>query len=261
MTGLRIGLVQMEIADGRPLENLERAVGLIRAAPPAGLYLLPELWSTGYAHATWRTSAATQTPALCDALQRLATERGACIAGSMISCNDTGRLTNRLWLFAPDGGRPTTYDKGHLFPPLQEDRYLAAGERRVQVAIAGWTAALSICFDLRFPEMYRRDALDGAELFLVVAEWPATRASALRVLARARAIENHAFLALCNRPGTAADGLVFGGGSALFAPDGSLVVEANGDEDVVVGVAERELLVQARRLAPVLELRRPGLDW
>ena len=261
MTALEVGFVQMEIADGRARDNLDRAVALIRGAPRADLYLLPELWSTGYAHATWRSSAETETPAVCKALQRLSTERGARVAGSLISIDEEGRLTNRLWLFAPDGRSPATYDKGHLFSPLQEDRHLVAGARRVQVAINGWTAALSICFDLRFPEMYRRDALEGANLFLVVAQWPAVRASALRVLARARAIENHAFLALCNRTGTAADGMVFGGGSALFAPDGSVIVDAGLGERVVVATVEAGLVANAQALAPVLELRRPGLDW
>jgi len=261
VTGLGVGLVQMEVADGRVRDNLERAVTLIRGAPRAGLYLLPELWSTGYAHEGWRKSAEDDTPALCKALQRLSTECAASIAGSMISLDDAGRLTNRFWLFAPDGRRPATYDKGHLFSPLREDHYLAAGARRVRVPIAGWTAALSICFDLRFPEMYRRDALEGADLFLVVAEWPAARASALRVLARARAIENQAFLALCNRVGTADDGLVFGGSSALFGPDGSVIVDAGAGEQVVVGTIDRALVTTAQNLAPVLELRRAGLDW
>ena len=261
MTTLRVGVVQMEIADGLAQRNLDRAVALIHAAPHADLYLLPELWSTGYAHAAWRRSAETETPALVEALQRLSTERGARIAGSMISLDEQGRLTNRLWLFAPDGRAPATYDKGHLFSPLQEDRYLAAGTRRVRVDIDGWTAALSICFDLRFPEMYRGDALDGANLFLVVAEWPAARSSALRVLARARAIENHAFLALCNRCGVAADGMAFGGGSALFAPDGSVVADAGSHEQVLVGTLDPQAVAAARTLAPVLELRRAGLDW
>lgn len=261
MSTLRVGLVQMEIADGQARDNLERAVALVRGAPQADLYLLPELWSTGYAYATWRRSAETETPVLCEALKRLSAERDARIAGSMISFDDEGRLTNRLWLFAPDGRSPTTYDKGHLFSPLHEDRYLFAGTRRVRVAIDGWTAALSICFDLRFPEMYRRDALDGANLFLVVAQWPAVRASALRVLARARAIENHAFLALCNRPGVAADGLTFGGGSALFAPDGSVVADAGAGERVIVGTLDDQMVAAAGTLAPVLDLRRAGLDW
>jgi omega-amidase len=261
MTALAVGLVQMEIADGRAPDNLDRAIALIRGAPRADLYLLPELWSTGYAHATWRSSAETETPALCEVLQRLSAERSARIAGSLISLDEEGRLTNRLWLFAPDGRSPATYDKGHLFSPFQEDRYLAAGARRVRVAINGWTAALSICFDLRFPEMYRRDALEGANLFLVVAQWPAMRASALRVLARARAIENHAFLALCNRTGSAADGMVFGGGSALFGPDGSIIVDAGRSERVVVATVDAGLVATSQSLAPVLELRRAELDW
>lgn len=261
MTALTLGLVQIEIADGQAAQNLQRAVALIRGAPAADLYLLPELWSTGYARDRWRHSAETETPALCDALQRLSAERRACIAAGMIALDEEQRLTNRLWLFAPDGRRPATYDKGHLFPPLREPDYLTAGRRRVRIAIGDWTAGLSLCFDLRFPEMYRRDALEGANLFLVAAQWPEARHSALRVLARARAIENHAFLALCNRTGTAADGMVFGGGSAVFGPDGSVIAAAAPGEGVVVATVDAGLVTDARSLAPVLELRRAGLDW
>lgn len=261
MTGLRVGLVQMEIADGRPRDNLDHAAALIGAASRADLYLLPELWSTGYAHDSWRRTAETDTPVLCEALQRLSHEHDTCIAGSMISLDDRGQLTNRLWVFGPGDRRPTTYDKGHLFSPLQEDRYLTAGTCRVRLPIGDWTAALSICFDLRFPEMYRRDALEGADLFLVVAEWPAVRATALRVLARARAIENHAFVALCNRTGVAADGLAFDGASAVFGPDGAVVADAENGEHVVIATLDRDAVARVRTAVPVLELRRPGLDW
>jgi len=261
VSALRIGLVQMRVADGDAARNLGQATALIRGAPRADLYLLPELWSTGYAYACWRSSAEHETPGLCNALRCLSAERGAWIGGSLVSLDEQGRLTNRLWLLAPTGGEPTVYDKGHLFPPLEEHRRFTAGTKRVRVPMGAWTAALSICFDLRFPEMYRRDALDGANLFLVVAEWPESRAAALAVLARARAIENHAFLALSNRCGSALDGVRFGGGSGIFAPDGSVVVDAGSGEGVAVGMIDLAQAGAARATAPALELRQAGLDW
>src|SRR5690606_41343263 len=151
------------------------------------------------------------------------------------------------------------YDKGHLFAPMGEARHLSPGSRRVVAPLAGWRAGLSICFDLRFPEMYRADALDGAELFLVVSAWPAVRAEAQRVLARARAIENQAFVVLCNRVGTAADGTRFDGGSVVVAPDGKIVADAGDAEGVTHATLDAEMIRAVRRQMPLLEIRRQVL--
>lgn len=261
MTGLRVALVQLAVRDGEPQRNFDRAVALIDASGPADVYVLPELWTTGYAHETWRPAAETDTPARCRALQELARARGASIAGSMISLDGDGRLANRLWLFGADGGAPATYDKGHLFAPMGEHLHLAPGRDRTRASLADWTVGLSLCFDLRFPEMYRNDALDGVELFVVSAAWPAERAAALHTLARARAIENQAFLALCNRAGAGRDGMAFGGGSMLVAPDGALVVECGAGESVAIGTVDRGVVATTREALPVLAQRRAGLDY
>ena len=258
---LRVALVQLAIRDGEPEANLEHATASIRSADSADLYVLPELWTTGYAHDTWARVADRETPAIVESLAGLAAERGAYIAGSMISRDERGALVNRLWLVPPTGAAPIHYDKGHLFAPMGEDRYLSPGDRRVVAPICGWRAGLSICFDLRFPEMYRADALDRAELFLVVSEWPAVRAEAQRVLARARAIENQTFVVLCNRVGTATDGTRFDGGSIVVAPDGTVMADAGGDEGVVHATLDAEAIRAVRRQMPLLELRREGLDW
>jgi omega-amidase len=256
---LRIGLVQMEIVDGDATTNVAHATSLIRQAPPADLYLLPELWTSGFAHDQWARQAQDATPAARVALAALARERDAWIGGSLISRRD-GDLVNRFWLVPPDQGAPMTYDKAHLFAPMGEPGRLMPGTERARAALGGWTAALSICYDLRFPEMYRLDALDGASLFLVVAEWPGARAETLRLLARARAVENQAYVAVCNRIGVAADGTAFAGGSAIVAPDGSVVTDAGTSEAVVVGTVDPEAVAVARRGLAVFDDRMAGVD-
>ncbi len=261
MRRLRVALVQLAIRDGQPALNLEHATASIRGAGPADLYVLPELWTTGYAHDTWGRVADRETPAIVESLAALAAECGAYIAGSMVSRDERGALVNRLWLVPPTGAAPVHYDKGHLIALMGEDRYLSPGSRRVVTSLGDWRVGLSICFDLRFPEMYRADALDGAELFLVVSAWPAARAEAQRVLARARAIENQAFVVLCNRVGTAADGTRFDGGSVVVAPDGKIVADAGDAEGVTHATLDAEMIRAVRRQMPLLELRREGLDW
>jgi predicted amidohydrolase len=267
-TTLRIALVQMTVTDGDVAANVARATALVTAAPAADVYLLPELFTTGYAHDAWEDAARGAARTL-DAMQQLADARQAWIGGSFVARTDGGGLANRLHLLAPRGAAPSaslvTYDKAHLIPAMGEPERLIAGTARVRTPIgrgeAAADAALSICFDLRFPEQYRRDAVDGATLFLCVAEWPHVRGETLRLLARARAAENQAWLALCNRVGPAADGTLFAGGSCVVAPDGAVVVDAGEAADVVV-VADVDAgaATRVRATFPVLPLRVPGVD-
>jgi omega-amidase len=257
----RLALIQLEILDGEPSANLERAADLLRLAPPADLYLLPELWTTGYAHETWERAADESTPDALALLGELARQRHAWIGGSMVTRTPNGGLANRFHLLGPNGLELAAYDKGHLFPAMEEDRFLESGNERVRLCMGGWTAALSVCFDLRFPEMYRLDALAGTDLFLIVSAWPRERAEALQLFARARAAENQAYLALCNRVGAGADGTVFGGGSVVVAPDGTILAESGDAQGVLVATIEREGLDRLREDMPLLAMRRAALDW
>lgn len=253
--------VQMQIVDGDPAVNLCHAAELVNAHPGAALYVLPELWTTGYAHGVWNDAARNSTPDICVDIQALAESTGAWIAGSMISQNAEGRLVNRLRVFSPEGGAPLFYDKGHLFHPMQEHLHLTAGKHRVRHRIGGVETALSICFDLRFPEMYRRDAVEGAELFLVVSEWPHPRSETLRILARARAMENQAYLVLSNRVGPASDGTAFCGGSMVVAPDGAILVDAGEAEAVIFAEIDAAKVRGMREGFPVLGQRTADLDF
>lgn len=258
---MRAAVVQMQIVDGDPATNLCRAAELINSHPGADLYVLPELWTTGYAHGCWSDAARNSTPDICGDVQALAVSIHAWIAGSLISHNADGHLVNRLWAFSPDGEPPIIYDKGHLFRPMDEHLHLVAGTHRVRHLIAGVEAALSICFDLRFPELYRHDAVAGAELFLVVSEWPHPRGEALRALARARAMENQAYLVLANRVGPSVDGTVFCGGSMIVGPDGAVLADAGDTEAVIFAEISSAKVRELRAAFPVLGLRAEGLDF
>ncbi|HTS87903.1 MAG TPA: nitrilase-related carbon-nitrogen hydrolase [Gemmatimonadales bacterium] len=258
---LPVAVVQLGVEDGEPERNLEHALSLMDASPGAALYLLPELWTTGYAHATWAQAADRATPRIVPELASACDRLGAYIGGSMVTRNERGNLVNRFWLFSPTDSAPVVYDKAHLFAPMEEHRYLEAGGCRVRTPVRGFTAALSVCFDLRFPEQYRLDAVAGAQLFLVVAEWPAQRAETMTLLARARAAENQAFLVLCNRVGTGGDGTRFGGGSLVVSPGGQVLVEGGETEQVLRTDLDIRAVHQARSSLTVLECRRPGIDF
>lgn len=256
---LRVVLLQLAVEDGEPARNAERALAALRAAPPAELYLLPELWTTGYAHASWPRAADDHTPRIARELQAVSDARGAWVAGSMVSRRDDGRLANRLWLQGP-GRAAVCYDKAHLFAPMGEPGHLAAGAARVEGEIAGVPSALSICFDLRFPGMYRRSAVAGAELFVVASAWPHPRSETIRLLARARAAENQAYLLLCNRAGAGADGTSFCGGSAVIGPDGTVLADAGEAAGTIAATLDLELVRAARTRLAVLDRAVAGVD-
>jgi len=255
----RIAVVQTQVADGDWRANLDGAIEAIADAPDADLYLLPELWTSGYAHDRWPSTSHESVVPVREALRAIAVARGAAVAGSMISQNENGALVNRFWyLTATD---TAWYDKVHLFPPLREAELLVPGRSRQQVHIGSLSCGLSICFDLRFPEMYRRDARDGVHAFLICSEWPQARADALRTLCRARAIENQAYLILCNRTGVASDGLVFGGGSVILSPFGDVLAELGTECGSTVATLDAQVIEQLRQTFPVLPSEQAGVDW
>jgi omega-amidase len=257
----RIALVQMVVREGDPEANVARARGFLATAPEADVYLLPELWSSGYSHGRWPEIADQSTPEVLEWMTTVAAAKQAYLGGSLITRRRSDQaLVNRFWIIAPDGKR-VSYDKGHLFAPLKEDTHLRAGTSRVRTNIHGWNAALSLCFDLRFPEQYRLDAVDGAELFLVASEWPEPRCNAFTALVRARAIENQAVLAVCNRLGPGEPDLTYCGNSVIVGPDGTILAAAGQDECVVMGEVDKSMVEHARSALPVLPLRAPGLDW
>lgn len=258
---LRVALVQLDVADGDPERNLARAIALIESAPPADLYLLPELWTTGYALASWPSVARDTTPSILEALGALARRLGATVGGSVITLRSDGGLANRFTLISPAGTVVAAYDKAHLFAPMGEPDHLRPGAERVRSPAGPFTAGLSVCFDLRFPEMYRLDALDGADLYLVVSAWPTARVEIMATLARARAIENQAFMALCNRAGTGADGTAFGGRSCIIAPDGQALATASSAEAVLGATLSRSSVAAVRARSPLLTQRSAGVDW
>jgi predicted amidohydrolase len=256
---MRLSLAQMHIQSASIAENLENASALIRSAAhqDADMVLLPELWSSGYdlPHAArWAAANADLQPALTD----LARQYQIWIGGSLLE-QSGDKVFNTFSLIDPDGQRQIAYRKLHLFRPMDEDLWLQAGNNLVTLTLPWATTGLAVCYDLRFPEQFRQYALQGAELILLVAEWPRTRAEHWRTLLRARAIENQAFVAAVNAVGESG-GTVFAGQSMLIDPWGNVLASgSDSTQDLITAELDFSLVEQIRRTIPVFRDRRPDV--
>ena len=194
---MKISLIQMDLAWCNREANLSHAEKLISHNPGADVYVLPEMFTTGFCMEPSRIAEPMQGPTL-DWMRRVATESNAAIVGSVATIAPEGGYKNRMYFVEPDS-KVTYYDKRHLFSYSGEDKYYEAGRERVIVEFRGVRFFLQVCYDLRFPVFGRnRDDYDVA---LYVANWPDKRRMAWDVLLRARAIENQAVVIGVNRVG------------------------------------------------------------
>lgn len=173
-----------------------------------------------------------------------------------------GKVANRAFLFGPDGRQIATYDKIHMFDvdldngeSWRESATYAAGTRAVVAALPFARIGLSICYDLRFPQLFSAQALAGAKVLTAPAAFTRQTGEAhWHVLTRARAIENGAWLIAAAQGGQHEDGRETFGHSLIVDPWGRIVAEATHDEPcVVVADIEPGASVEARRKIPNLK--------
>jgi predicted amidohydrolase len=257
MNDLRIAMGQMHIPPGKPDENLTRAKALAEEAQHAevDLLLLPELWLHGYdleRAEEWGTPLGEGGFAH---MADMAKQHGLYIAGSVLETHSEG-VSNTAALYNPEGALLGAYRKIHLFRLMQEHLYLYPGDRIVLCPTPWGPVGLAICYDLRFPEPFRAMALSGAHLFLIPAQWPVPRIEAWSLLARARAVENELFVAVCNRVGIDGDN-VFPGHSAVIDPWGHVLTEGTDQEGLFVAEINLREMKKARRYLTVYEDRLP----
>jgi omega-amidase len=256
-TTLKIALAQMDVPAGQPEANLARVREFAAQAreAQADLLLLPELWLHGYDLERAAEWAAPLGEGGFAHMAGLARQFRLHLAGSLLE-RHAGGVSNTAVLYAPDGALLGAYRKVHLFRLMQEPRYLVAGDQATLCPTPWGPTGLSICYDLRFPELFRTMAVAGAVLFLVPAQWPVRRVEAWLLLARARAVENELIVAACNRVGN--DGQVtFPGRSLVVDPWGHVLVEGDDRERLLIAQADLREVHKARRYLTVYEDRRP----
>ena len=259
---MRIALAQLDRTPGDVPANraaFDRSASAARAAG-CGVVLFPELADTGYVMAAVREHAGTWPGPAFDAAAAAAREHGIAVVCGL-SERTADALHNSVAVFGPDGTPRAKYRKAHLFSaePVREQDTFTPGDAAVVTELAGETWGLSVCYDLRFPELYRTLAGRGATVLANCTAWPAARAEHWDVLTRARAIENQAFFVGVNRVGTD-EGLTFAGRSRVVAPTGELLAEASADrEELLVADLGPARVAAFRTAIPAFADRRPEL--
>lgn len=253
---MRITSIQLEIKDRGKEETVEHVLDLLERARGSDLVLLPELWPSGFF--SFDRYRAESEPLGGPTIKRLgekARELGAhVLAGSFVEA-DGERLFNTSVLLDDQGQIAARYRKMHLFGyESEEARLLTRGDEVVVVPTPWGRAGLSICYDLRFPELYRKMVDQGAEVLLLVAAWPAARREAWTVLSRARAIENQAFLFSCNGAGVN-QGVSIAGHSLLLDPTGQVLAEGGDGEELLACEVDPNLVRNLRGDFPALRDR------
>jgi omega-amidase len=257
---MQIALAQFDVKSGDTNSNLSTASEYVRLAAErrAQIVVLPELWSSGYDLERCQMHAQASREKVLPALINLARRHDLHILGSVLEANARHEVFNSAVLLGPGAGRPRIYRKIHLFSPMQEDQFLTPGSTTPIFRLPFGTIALAICYDLRFPELFRKYALKGAQLVIICAQWPAPRLEHWRTLVRARAIENQCFVAACNRTGSS-QGTEFGGHSMIVDPWGEVLQEGTGEAALITADIDFRAVNQSRSRIPSLNDRRPAV--
>ena len=227
---MKLTSIQLARKEASKEETLAHALQLVDRAEGSHLILLPEMWPSGFFRFDrYRSDAERMDGPLVETFRNRA-ERLGChiLMGSFVEKRPEG-LFNTSLLIDPRGDVIAAYRKIHLFGYQSSERDLLTRGNEVVVAPTPWGAAgLATCYDLRFPEQFRRMIDLGAEFFLVVSAWPAVRREPWILFNRVRAVENLAFLASCNCAGSDA-GSDYAGCSMIVDPLGNVL--ASGDEE------------------------------
>ncbi|HJQ10170.1 MAG TPA: nitrilase-related carbon-nitrogen hydrolase [Gemmatimonadaceae bacterium] len=232
-----------------PAGSLASLSGLAHRARATGAQLLvvPEMCTTGFTVDAERYSE-TEDGLSTTAISTIAANNQLYIVAGLSMRRDE-RYVNSAVAFAPDGKVLATYDKQRLFAYATEHEVYSPGSGPCVVSLGPVRVALFVCFDLRFPELFRQVARD-VDAIVLVANWPSTRQKHWEVLTQARAIENQCYVVAVNRTGTA-DGLEYVGGSVIYDPWGARIDAPSIDSALRLGPVSHSKVAQVRKSFPL----------
>ncbi|MFE7892492.1 carbon-nitrogen family hydrolase [Streptomyces sp. NPDC057412] len=259
---MRASLLQIDVNEDESVESRRaRVASLVREQAGADLVVLPELWTTGaFAYEEFGTEAEPLEGPTYEAMAKAASDAGVWLhAGSIPERDPDGPLYNTSLVFSPSGDLAAAYRKIHRFGfDKGEAVLMGAGRDLVTVRLPGTTLGVATCYDLRFPELFRGLVDAGAETFVIPAGWPERRRAHWTLLARARAVENQAYVLACGTAGTHA-GVPQAGHSIVVDPWGEVLAQAGPGEEVLTVEFDPGRVAVTRDQFPALKDRVLGL--
>lgn len=229
MRELRLGIVQLATEIEQVDKNFDILAEKVRNVAKQGVdvVVLPETWNTGFITGSELHALADEAGQCSQSLLReLAQSEHVNIFGGSVAVKEGDSIYNRTYVFNRKGELLSTYDKMHGFSPAKEDQYFTGGTAIHQFEFDGVLCSSATCYDIRFPELIRKSALQGIELFFLPAQWPMLRLHHWRILNQARAIENQMYFCSVNGCGTIGK-LPMAGHSMVVGPWGEVLLECD----------------------------------
>lgn len=228
---MKLALCQTDIIWENKEENLKRAAVYIKKAAENGseFIVFPEMSFTGFTVSVEKCGEVFENSETLERVRAMAAENKIAVGFGMI-VREKGKNLNRFAVVDNKGELVGFYDKIHPFSYSREGKFFSGGNRLFTTEIGDTKMSCFVCYDLRFPEIFTA-AGDDSDLFIVIANWPASRINQWSSLLRARAIENQCYIAGINRTGEG-DGIVYNGRTAVFDCYGNLAAERDDSQGI-----------------------------
>ncbi|HXG47507.1 MAG TPA: carbon-nitrogen family hydrolase [Methylomirabilota bacterium] len=250
---MKVYACQLDIAWEDKAENFRRVARLLEATPPErdSLVVLPEMFSSGFSMNVGKIHESTPSES-GRFVSGLARRYAAFLVAGEVVIGPDGRGRNQSVIYSPEGREIARYSKMQPFSLGGESDHYTPGREIVTFDCGGFICAPFICYDLRFPELFRMAALRGAQLFVVIANWPEKRVAHWITLLQARAIENLAYVVGVNRAGRDPN-FSYPGRSLIVNPHGQILADAGEPERVVSAEVDPQMVLAWRKDFPALE--------
>jgi omega-amidase len=255
---MHVAGVQLDIAWENKAANFAKVRDLVAAAkvPKGSLVVLPEMFATGFSMNVAGIAETVGGPTQLF-LARLAKDHGIFVSGGMVIAAPDGRGLNQSVTMDPEGTRIACYSKIHPFSYAGETNHYAPGTETLTYAWGAASVSPFVCYDLRFPEIFRNAARKGAQVLTVIANWPEPREAHWLALLKARAIENQAFVIGVNRCGRDPK-LAYSGRGQVIDPRGNVLADGGNGEGVFAAEIDLASLLAYRKDFPALQDMRSG---